>query len=146
MACHLSHLVLTGLSKAFGCPLLAAAAVRVRRRALLADAPPVTSSLAQEVRKDFKALQTEAYPGVPLIYLDSGATSQKPGCVLKALTEYYEHSANVHRGAYALAERGHGGLRACEEQCGGAHWGGEPARAAWKEVVNGWKDLEACER
>ena len=97
-------------SEAIGCPLLAAHAAaqaagrRALRRALVATAPaPV--ALSAEVRKDFAALQTMAYEGVPLIYLDSGATSQKPRCVLQALTEYYEHSANVHRGAYALAER-----------------------------------------
>lgn len=39
------------------------------------------------------------------MYLDSGATSQKPKCVMAALNHYYESSANVHRGAYALAER-----------------------------------------
>lgn len=96
-------------SEAIGCPLLAAHAAaqaagrRAPRRALVATPPQV--ALSAEVRKDFAALQTMAYEGVPLIYLDSGATSQKPRCVLQALTEYYEHSANVHRGAYALAER-----------------------------------------
>ncbi|CAE7477280.1 csd [Symbiodinium natans] len=93
---------------------------RLRAVAVPLEAPPAPSaakgaddgaedgaddSLASKVRGDFPALSTEAYPGVPLIYLDSGATSQKPTCVLRALTDYYEHSANVHRGAYALAER-----------------------------------------
>ncbi|CAE7550458.1 SLC12A5 [Symbiodinium pilosum] len=97
--------------------VLKAAARRLRAVAAPLEAPPAPvappeegnkgadESLAAKVRGDFPALSTEAYPGVPLIYLDSGATSQKPTCVLRALTEYYEHSANVHRGAYALAER-----------------------------------------
>ena len=38
-------------------------------------------------------------------YLDSGATSQKPQCVIDAIKEYYEHNnANPHRGAYALSQ------------------------------------------
>lgn len=42
-------------------------------------AEPVPSlSLAEEVRADFPALKQEAYPGKPLVYLDSAATSQKP--------------------------------------------------------------------
>lgn len=55
------------------------------------------------MRGDFKALEAEAQPGVPLTYFDSGATSQKPTCVLEAVTEYYLSSANVHRGEYQLA-------------------------------------------
>jgi cysteine desulfurase / selenocysteine lyase len=41
----------------------------------------------------------------PLIYLDSGATSQKPAVVIEALSEHLRcHNANVHRGVYALAQ------------------------------------------
>lgn len=55
-------------------------------------------------RGDFAILQTEAYPGKPLIYLDSGASSQRPTVVLDAMSEYYKTShSNVHRGAHALA-------------------------------------------
>ena len=57
-------------------------------------------------RLDFPILGTEAYPGKPLVYLDSGASSQKPRQVLKAMEEYYLTShSNVHRGAHALAAR-----------------------------------------
>lgn len=43
--------------------------------------------------------------GKPLVYLDSGATSQKPKIVLDAEREYYEHhNANVHRGAHTLGD------------------------------------------
>jgi len=59
-----------------------------------------------EIRQDFPALFQEAYPGKPLIYLDSAATSQKPRAVLEALQSYYARdNANVHRGAHALAAR-----------------------------------------
>jgi cysteine desulfurase/selenocysteine lyase len=57
------------------------------------------------VRKDFPILEREVRPGVPLVYLDSAATSQKPLRVLDAIREYDErHNANVHRGIHTLAE------------------------------------------
>lgn len=57
-------------------------------------------------RDDFPILSTEAYPGKQLVFLDSAASSQKPLPVLQAMDEYYKTShANVHRGAYRLANR-----------------------------------------
>ena len=57
------------------------------------------------VKADFPLLKQEVN-GSPLTYLDSGATSQKPRVVLDSLTGYYEEiNANVHRGAYHIAER-----------------------------------------
>ena len=57
------------------------------------------------VKADFPLLEQEVNGG-PLTYLDSGATSQKPRVVLDSLTGYYEEiNANVHRGAYHIAER-----------------------------------------
>lgn len=56
------------------------------------------------IRDDFPIL-SRSVRGVPLVYLDSGATSQKPRVVLDAERRYYETSnAAVHRGAHALAE------------------------------------------
>ena len=64
----------------------------------------VTYSLAQS-RNDFPILAREAHPGVPLTFLDSGASSQKPESVISAMDEYYRrHHANVHRGIHVLAE------------------------------------------
>jgi cysteine desulfurase/selenocysteine lyase len=58
-----------------------------------------------EVRKDFPILQRETSPGVPLVYLDSTATSQKPLAVIEAMDNYYRCSnANIHRGVHTLAE------------------------------------------
>ena len=57
------------------------------------------------IRKDFPLLDREVRPGVPLVYLDNAATSQKPQAVLDAMRDYYEqHNANVHRGIHTLAE------------------------------------------
>jgi cysteine desulfurase/selenocysteine lyase len=57
------------------------------------------------VRKDFPILQREIRPGVPLVYLDSTATAQKPVVVIDAMDQFYKHSnANIHRGVHALAE------------------------------------------
>jgi cysteine desulfurase/selenocysteine lyase len=67
---------------------------------------PTTSLTMELTRKDFPILAQEVRPGVPLIYLDSAATSQKPASVLEALDSYYrESNANVHRGVHAFSER-----------------------------------------
>lgn len=56
-------------------------------------------------RADFPILQREVRPGVPLVYLDSTATAQKPSAVIDAMDAYYRRSnANVHRGIHTLAE------------------------------------------
>ena len=57
------------------------------------------------IRADFPVLDVEVSPGVPLIYLDSGATSQKPAAVIAAMDDYYrQKNANIHRGVHTLAE------------------------------------------
>ena len=58
-----------------------------------------------EVRKDFPILHQQVN-GHPLVYLDNGATSQKPRSVIDAVRHYYERdNANVHRGVHTLSER-----------------------------------------
>lgn len=48
----------------------------------------------------------EQVHGKPLVYLDNGATSQKPLCVIDALQRYYKHeNSNIHRGVHFLSER-----------------------------------------
>ncbi len=56
------------------------------------------------IRADFPILARQVH-GKPLIYLDSGASSQKPASVLEAMARYYRTShANVNRGVYVLSE------------------------------------------
>jgi len=58
-----------------------------------------------EIRKDFPILQRKTHDSVPLVYLDSTATSQKPLAVIEAMDTYYRRSnANIHRGVHTLAE------------------------------------------
>jgi cysteine desulfurase / selenocysteine lyase len=58
-----------------------------------------------QLRSDFPILRREVRPGVPLVYLDSTATTQKPLAVLQAMDEFYRRSnANIHRGVHTLAE------------------------------------------
>jgi cysteine desulfurase/selenocysteine lyase len=57
------------------------------------------------IRADFPILSREVRPGIPLIYLDSAATSQKPTVVIQSMDEFYRRqNANIHRGLHTLAE------------------------------------------
>lgn len=58
-----------------------------------------------KIRQDFPILSREVY-GKPLVYLDNGATTQKPRCVVEAMVdEYYNVNANVHRGVHFLSQQ-----------------------------------------
>jgi cysteine desulfurase/selenocysteine lyase len=60
---------------------------------------------AVQVRKDFPIFERTVRDGKKLIYLDSGATSQKPTAVIEAESNFYRfHNAAAHRGAHQLAE------------------------------------------
>lgn len=59
----------------------------------------------ERVRADFPILH-QLVNGKPLVYLDNGATTQKPQCVIDALVQFYTHdNSNVHRGAHTLSDR-----------------------------------------
>lgn len=59
----------------------------------------------KRVREDFPILSREIY-GKPLVYLDNGATTQKPRQVVEAIVdEYYNVNANVHRGVHFLSQQ-----------------------------------------
>ena len=61
----------------------------------------------EAIRADFPALARTVRNGNPLVYLDSGATSQKPVQVLDAERSFYErHNGAAHRGAHLLSEEG----------------------------------------
>lgn len=58
-----------------------------------------------KIRGDFPILSRTVY-GKPLVYLDNGATTQKPRCVVESITdEYYSVNANVHRGVHFLSQQ-----------------------------------------
>lgn len=59
----------------------------------------------EKIRSDFPILSTTVY-GKPLIYLDNGATTQKPKCVVEEIENiYYTTNANVHRGVHYLSQQ-----------------------------------------
>ncbi len=65
----------------------------------------MSTTLADTIRDDFPILQTQM-SGKPLVYLDNGATTQKPQAVIDAIVDYYSrHNANIHRGMYELSQR-----------------------------------------
>lgn len=69
------------------------------------------------LREDFPIFKRQVKPGVPLVYLDSTATTQKPLAVLQAMDEFYRRSnANIHRGVHTLAEEATGLYEAAREK------------------------------
>ena len=71
----------------------------------------------EKIREDFPILKRETKPGVPLIYFDSAATSQKPNQVIDAMGEYYRnYNANIHRGVHTLAEEATAAYEAAREK------------------------------
>ena len=59
----------------------------------------------ENIRRDFPLLEQSVY-GKPLVYLDSGATAQKPLCVIEREAELYKTlNANIHRGVHHLSDR-----------------------------------------
>ena len=57
------------------------------------------------IRADFPILRRQLKPGVPLVYLDNAATSQKPFSVIEAMDDFYrQYNSNIHRGIHTIAE------------------------------------------
>jgi len=66
----------------------------------------VTGFDVESVRKDFPLLQQASVYGIPLVYLDNAATTQKPQVVLDTLEQYYAgYNSNVHRGVHQLSQQ-----------------------------------------
>ena len=83
---------------------------------------------AEKIRADFPVLQ-QVVNGRPLVYLDNGATSQKPQAVIDELVRYYStENANVHRGVHTLSQQ------ATEDY--------EGARAKLRRLLNAAEDHE----
>ena len=58
----------------------------------------------EQIRQDFPILSEEVY-GKPLVYLDNGASAQKPRAVIDAISNVYETEyANVHRGVHYMSQ------------------------------------------
>jgi cysteine desulfurase/selenocysteine lyase len=69
------------------------------------DSIVIGSKTLSQIRSDFPIL-SETINGNPLVWLDNGATTQRPRAVIDRLSYYYEHeNSNVHRGAHTLAAR-----------------------------------------
>ncbi len=67
------------------------------------------------MKQDFPIFSREVN-GRPLVYLDNAATTQKPACVIDAMTEYYSRSnANVHRAVHTLAGEATEGYEGCRK-------------------------------
>lgn len=66
---------------------------------------PTVNFDVEKIRADFPILQTKVY-GKPLVYLDNGATAQKPLAVINSMVDYYKgYNANVHRGVHYLSQK-----------------------------------------
>ena len=64
----------------------------------------LTDADISRLRQDFPILQEKVH-GLPLIYLDNAATSQKPRTVIETINRYYsKQNANIHRGVHDLSE------------------------------------------
>ena len=114
--------------------------------------PTAAASLARRVRADFPILDQEVN-GHPLVYLDNGATTQKPQPVLDAMRAYYElDNANVHRGMHELARRATDGYEGARVKVARFLNAGDTAEIVWTrgttEAINlvamtwGWTNLE----
>ena len=70
----------------------------------------------ESVRRDFPILSREVY-GKPLVYLDNGASAQKPAAVIDAISHAYSHEyANVHRGLHYLSNTATDNYEAAREK------------------------------
>ncbi|MDR2700813.1 MAG: cysteine desulfurase [Spirochaetaceae bacterium] len=68
------------------------------------------------IRQDFPLLNEKVSGGKPLVWLDNGATTQKPNAVIDRISYFYRHeNSNVHRGAHELAARSTDAYEAARE-------------------------------
>ncbi len=71
---------------------------------MLSPTVALTETELLEIRNQFPVL-TRLVHGKPLVYLDNGATTQKPQCVIDSIRDYYSrYNANIHRGVHQLSQ------------------------------------------
>jgi cysteine desulfurase/selenocysteine lyase len=98
---------------------LGALAPQHRPEVAVGDLPGTRAFDANLFRRDFPILQ-ETVNGRPLIWLDNGATTQKPQCVIDRLAHFYKHeNSNIHRAAHTLAARSTDAYEAAREKVRG---------------------------
>ncbi len=79
--------------------------------------PTRTALDVERIRLDFPILKREIRPGIPLVYLDSTATTQKPIQVIQSMDDYYQRTnSNVHRGVHTLAEEATSGYEKARQR------------------------------
>ncbi len=84
---------------------------------MTADLPFNSALDVRRIRNDFPIYAREIKPGLPLGYLDSTATSQKPISVIQAVDRFYrQQNANIHRGIHTLAEEATAAYEAAREK------------------------------
>ena len=84
-----------------------------------------------KVRKDFPILLQQVNVP-PLVYLDNAATTQKPECVIEAISDYYRFdNSNVHRGAHALADRATTSFEGARKKVAAFINAEDPAQIIW---------------
>lgn len=72
---------------------------------MAASSPPSLNLDVERLRQDFPILQRQTSSGAPLVYLDNGASTQRPTAVIDAMNDCYRgYYANVHRGIHTLSE------------------------------------------
>ena len=87
------------------------------------------------LKDDFPLLSRSVH-GKPIVYLDSAASSQKPQCVLDAMSHYYAfYNANVHRGAYEIAAQATEAMEASRRAVAGFVNAGSPAEIVFTKNV-----------
>jgi cysteine desulfurase / selenocysteine lyase len=89
------------------------------------------------IRKDFPILERQVRDGLPLVYLDSANTSQKPRQVLDALADFYErHNANIHRATHQLGEEATQAYEGARGTVAGFIGAAEPAEVVFTKNVS----------
>jgi cysteine desulfurase/selenocysteine lyase len=98
---------------------------------------------AARVRLDFPILQQQIN-GHPLVYLDNAATTQKPECVIEAISNYYRRdNANVHRGVHTLSDRATHAFEQARQTVAGFLASPRPEQVIWTSGTTGAINLVA---